>query len=98
MYSDFGPQMRRLNSETMSVCGGIWGGFLRIARRFEFRKRNSIEIFSMGATVEVDNQRNCLVMCLDQNGGVCDNKLITHMNILRVRVHYPYPYTDIGVS
>ena len=42
---------------------------------FEFRKRNSIEKFSMGATVEVDNQRNCLVMCLDQNGGVCDNKL-----------------------
>ena len=75
MYSDFGPQMRRLNSETMSICGGIWGAFLRISRRSEFRKRNSIEIFSMGATVEVDNQRNCLVMCLDQNGGVCDNKL-----------------------
>ena len=42
---------------------------------FEFRKRNSIEKFSMGVTVEVDNRRNCLVMCLDQNGGVCDNKL-----------------------
>ena len=69
MYSDFGPQMRRLNSETMSICGGIWGGFLRIARRFEFRKRNSIEKFSMGVTVEVDNQRNCLVMCLDQMAG-----------------------------
>ena len=41
---------------------------------FEFRKRISIK-FSMGVTVEVDNQRNCLVMCLDQNGGVCDNKL-----------------------
>ncbi|CAH3165261.1 unnamed protein product, partial [Porites evermanni] len=22
---DFGPQMRRLNSETISICGGIWG-------------------------------------------------------------------------
>ena len=51
------------------------GGFLRIARMFEFRKRNSIEKFSMGVIVEVGNQRNCLVMCLDQNGGVCDNKL-----------------------
>ena len=45
------------------------GGFLRIARTFEFRKRNSIEKFSMGVTVEVDNQRNCLVMCLDQMAG-----------------------------
>ena len=69
MYSDFGPQMRRLNSETMSICDGICGGFLRMARRFEFRKRNSIEKFSMGVTVEVDNQRNCLVMCLDQMAG-----------------------------
>ena len=42
---------------------------------FEFRKRNSIAKFNMGVTVEVDNQRNCLVMCLDQNGGLCDNKL-----------------------
>ncbi|CAH3108925.1 unnamed protein product, partial [Porites lobata] len=24
---DFGPQMRRLNSETISICGGIWGDF-----------------------------------------------------------------------
>ena len=52
---DFGPQMRRLNSETISICGGILGGFLRISRTFEFRKRNSIEKFSMGVTVEVDN-------------------------------------------
>ena len=64
--SDFGPQMRRLNSETISIFGGIWGGFLRIARTFNIRKRNSIVKFSMGVTVEVDNQRNCLVMCLDQ--------------------------------
>ena len=47
----------------------VFGGFLRIARTFEFRKRNSIEKFSMGVTVEVDNQRNCLVMCLDQMAG-----------------------------
>ena len=25
-------------------------------------------------------------------------EIVTHMNILRVRVQYPYPYTDIGVS
>ena len=25
-------------------------------------------------------------------------EIVTNMNILRVRVHYPYPYTDIGVS
>ena len=140
------------------------GGFLRIALTFELRKRNNIEKFSMEVTVEVDNQRNCLVMCLDQMAGfaitsfrsrdfppsvlksfydisinVCMNELllqlvvkiwrvefegdfvcikrhvctklilracssgilieiVTHMNILRVRVHYPYPYTDIGVS
>ena len=24
---DFGPQMSRLNSETISICGGIWGDF-----------------------------------------------------------------------
>ena len=24
---DFGPQMRRLNSDTISICGGIWGNF-----------------------------------------------------------------------
>ena len=66
---DFGFQMRRLNSETISICGRYLGGFLRIARMFEFRKRNSIEKFSMGVTVEVDNQRNCLVMCLDQMAG-----------------------------
>ena len=63
---------------------------------FEFRKRNSIEKFSMGATVEVDNQRNCLVMCVNSSGILIE--IVTHMNILRVRVHYPYPYTDIGVS
>ena len=40
-----------------------------MARTFEFRKRNSIEKLSMGVTVEVDNQRNCLVMCLDQMAG-----------------------------
>ena len=53
----------------------VFGGFLRIARTFEFLKRNSIETFSRGVTVEVDNQMNCLVMCLQQNGGVCENKL-----------------------
>ena len=46
-----------------------FGGFLRIARTFQFRKRNSIEKFSIGVTVEVDNQRNCFVMCLDQMAG-----------------------------
>ena len=25
---DFGPQMRRLNSETISIFGGIWGELL----------------------------------------------------------------------
>ena len=25
-------------------------------------------------------------------------EIVKHMNILRVRVHYPHPYTDIGVS
>ena len=29
----------------------------------------------MGVTVEVDNQRNCLVDVPRSNGGVCDNKL-----------------------
>ena len=45
--------MRRLNSETINLWRYL-GGFPRIARTFEFRKRNSIEKFSMGVTVEVD--------------------------------------------
>ena len=66
---DFGPHVRRLNSGTISICWRYLREFLRIARTFEFCKRNSIEKFSMGVTVEVDNQRNCLVMCLDQMAG-----------------------------
>ena len=42
---------------------------MSIARMFEFRKRNSFEKFSIGVTVVVDNQRNYLVMCLDQMAG-----------------------------
>ena len=60
------------------------GGFLTIARTFEFRKRNSIEKFSVGVTVEVDNQRNCLVMCVNSSGILIE--IVTHMNILRVPI------------
>ena len=48
----------------MAVFGGISENCSNVAL-----KTSSIEKFSMGVTVEVDSQRNCLVMCLDQMAG-----------------------------
>ena len=61
--------MRGLNSETILICGGNLGGFLRISPTVVSPKSTSIDKYGMGVNAEVDNQRNCLVMCLDQMAG-----------------------------
>ena len=40
---DFGPQMRRLNSETISICGGIWGDFWELLERLSFAKEIALK-------------------------------------------------------
>ena len=50
--------MRGLNSETISICGGI------------LPKSTCIEKFCMAVTAEVENQKRCLAMCLDQMAGL----------------------------
>ena len=40
---EFGPQMRRLNSETISVCGGIWGDFSELLERLSFAKEIALK-------------------------------------------------------
>ena len=40
---DFGPQMRRLNSETISICGGIWGDFCELLERLSFAKEIALK-------------------------------------------------------
>ena len=40
---DFGPQMRRLNSETISICDGIWGDFWELLERLSFAKEIALK-------------------------------------------------------
>jgi len=69
-WIDFGSQMRGLNSETISICGGILGDFCELLQRSSLPKSTCIEKFCMAVTTEVENQKLCLAMCLDQMGGL----------------------------
>ena len=69
-WIDFGSQMRGLNSETISICGGILGDFCELLQRSSLPKSTCIEKFCMAVTAEVENQKRCLAMCLDQMAGL----------------------------
>ena len=62
--------MRGLNSETISICGGILGNFCELFQRSSLPKSTCIEKFCMAVTAEVENQKRCLAMRLDQMAGL----------------------------
>ena len=62
--------MRGLNSETISICGGILGDLCELLQRSSLLKSTCIEEFCMAVPAEVENQKRCLAMCLDQMAGL----------------------------
>ena len=58
--------MRGLNYETISICGSILGEFRELLQRSPLPKSTCIGKFCMAVTSEVENQKHCLAMCLDQ--------------------------------
>ena len=63
--------MRGLNSETISICGGILGDLCELLQRSSLPKSTCIEQFCMAVTSEVENQKRCLAIDVPRsNGGV----------------------------
>ena len=62
--------MRGLNSETISICGGILGDLCELLQRSSLPKSTCFEKFCMPLTAEVENQKRRLAMCLDQMAGL----------------------------
>lgn len=68
--------MRELNSEMMSICGSILGDFWELLERSSLPKALALKKYCMGVTAEVDNQRNCSLMSLDQMAGFAFAKFL----------------------
>ena len=58
--------MRGLNYETISICGSILEDFRELLQRSRLPKSTCIEKFCIAVTSEVENQKQCLAMCVDQ--------------------------------
>ena len=53
-WIDFGSQMRGLNSETISICGGILADFCELLHRSSPPKSTCIEKFCMAVTAGLE--------------------------------------------
>ena len=79
---DFGPHVRRLNSGTISICGGIWGNFWEFLERLSFAKEIALKNLAWESLLKL-TIKGIVWWCASigvcdkhaSRGSVCDNKL-----------------------
>ena len=88
---DFGPQMRWLNSDTISICGGILGNFWELLERLSFAKEIALKNLAWESLLKLTIKG----IVWWSNGGVCDNKLLVEGLLPKFLKIFPWYFNKL---